>query len=112
MTMTADPFVAHRGLLFTGDHVLPTVFPGLGLGGATPSNPLADYLSSVDALRPYGVTDVPMPCTPHRVWQLVNGKAISEAPRPQVVSGEQAASPQPGSGQLPNGDASQAGGVQ
>lgn len=43
-----------RGLLFIGDHVLPTVFPGLGLGGATPSNPLADYLASVDALRPYG----------------------------------------------------------
>ncbi len=42
-----------RGLLFTGDHVLPTVFPGLGLGGATPSNPLADYLASVERILPY-----------------------------------------------------------
>lgn len=43
-----------RGLLFTGDHVLPTVFPGLGLGGATASNPLADYLASVERILPYG----------------------------------------------------------
>ena len=43
-----------RGLLYTGDHVLPTVFPGLGLGGATPSNPLADYLASVERILPYG----------------------------------------------------------
>jgi glyoxylase-like metal-dependent hydrolase (beta-lactamase superfamily II) len=42
-----------RGLLYTGDHVLPTVFPGLGLGGATPSNPLADYLASIERLVPY-----------------------------------------------------------
>lgn len=34
-------------LLFTGDHLLPTVFPGLGLGGITPSNPLADYLRAL-----------------------------------------------------------------
>ncbi|WP_262364228.1 MBL fold metallo-hydrolase [Arthrobacter echini] len=41
-------------LLFTGDHVLPTVFPGLGLGGTTASNPLADYIASVELLEPYG----------------------------------------------------------
>ncbi|WP_434994789.1 MBL fold metallo-hydrolase [Arthrobacter sp. Ld5] len=43
-----------RGLLYTGDHVLPTVFAGLGLGGATPSNPLADYVASIDRVRRYG----------------------------------------------------------
>ncbi|WP_104181296.1 MBL fold metallo-hydrolase [Arthrobacter sp. B0490] len=43
-----------RDILYTGDHVLPTVFPGLGLGGATPSNPLADYLASVERILPYG----------------------------------------------------------
>lgn len=37
-------------LVFTGDHVLPTMFPGVGLGGPTDSNPLADYLDSLDAL--------------------------------------------------------------
>jgi len=25
----------------------------------------------VDALRPYGVTDVRMPCTPERVWRAL-----------------------------------------
>jgi carbon-monoxide dehydrogenase large subunit len=29
----------------------------------------------VDALRPYGVNDVSMPCTPQRVWQAVQGGA-------------------------------------
>ena len=43
-----------RGLLYTGDHVLPTVFAGLGLGGATPSNPVADYVASIDLVRRYG----------------------------------------------------------
>lgn len=43
----------HRNLLYTGDHVLPTVFPGLGLGGPTSSNPLADYLDSVERIRRY-----------------------------------------------------------
>jgi glyoxylase-like metal-dependent hydrolase (beta-lactamase superfamily II) len=36
------------GLVFTGDHVLPTVNSGLGLGGPTPTNPIADYLAALD----------------------------------------------------------------
>lgn len=40
-----------RGVLFTGDHVLPTVFAGLGLGGETASNPLADYAASIRRMR-------------------------------------------------------------
>ncbi|MGN6425798.1 MAG: MBL fold metallo-hydrolase [Leifsonia sp.] len=48
------------GVLFTGDHVLPTVNPGLGLGGPTATNPIDDYLAALDrvaalddgALRP------------------------------------------------------------
>lgn len=42
-----------RGVLFSGDHVLPTVFPGIGLGARTGGNPLADYLDSLRRLRPY-----------------------------------------------------------
>lgn len=34
------------GLLFTGDHVLPTINPGLGLGGAA-DDPIGDYLRSL-----------------------------------------------------------------
>lgn len=35
------------GLLFTGDHVLPTINSGLGLGGPTGTNPIADYMASL-----------------------------------------------------------------
>jgi glyoxylase-like metal-dependent hydrolase (beta-lactamase superfamily II) len=42
-----------RRLLLSGDHVLPTVFPGIGLGGPTESDPLADYLHSLDRLAPF-----------------------------------------------------------
>jgi len=34
-------------LVFTGDHVLPTVNPGIGLGGRTATNPLDDVLASL-----------------------------------------------------------------
>lgn len=37
-----------RSLLYTGDHLLPTMFAGLGLGGPTATNPLTDYLDSLD----------------------------------------------------------------
>ncbi|MDO9395297.1 MAG: MBL fold metallo-hydrolase, partial [Herbiconiux sp.] len=37
-------------LLFTGDHLLPTIFPGLGLGGPAP-DALGDYLRSLDAVE-------------------------------------------------------------
>ncbi|ARC58376.1 Hydroxyacylglutathione hydrolase [Frondihabitans sp. 762G35] len=37
-----------RGLLFSGDHILPTLFAGLGLGGPSTTNPLADYLESCE----------------------------------------------------------------
>ncbi|MFF1877753.1 MBL fold metallo-hydrolase [Leifsonia sp. NPDC058230] len=40
-------------LLFTGDHVLPTVNPGLGLGGPTETNPIADYLASLERIAAF-----------------------------------------------------------
>jgi glyoxylase-like metal-dependent hydrolase (beta-lactamase superfamily II) len=40
-------------LLFSGDHVLPMVVGGLGLGGRTPENPIRACLASLDAVRPY-----------------------------------------------------------
>ncbi|WP_279553306.1 MBL fold metallo-hydrolase [Leifsonia sp. TF02-11] len=36
------------GLLFTGDHILPSVNSGLGLGGPVDTNPIAVYLASLD----------------------------------------------------------------
>lgn len=42
-----------RHLMYTGDHLLPTMYPGLGLGNASETNPIADYLDSLDAISTY-----------------------------------------------------------
>lgn len=47
------------GLVFTGDHVLPTVNSGLGLGGPTATNPIADYLASLDRVAGLGGLALP-----------------------------------------------------
>lgn len=46
------------GLLFTGDHVLPQINSGIGLGGHTDSNPLRDSLDSLAALEPFAAFEV------------------------------------------------------
>jgi carbon-monoxide dehydrogenase large subunit len=43
---------------------------GVGETGTIAATP-AVVNAVVDALRPYGVRDVPMPCTPERVWQAI-----------------------------------------
>ncbi|KAA9134956.1 MBL fold metallo-hydrolase [Microbacterium caowuchunii] len=40
-------------LVFTGDHVLPTGHPGLGLSADPGPDPVAAYLGSLDRLEPY-----------------------------------------------------------
>ena len=40
-------------LLYTGDHVLPTMHAGLGLGGPTLTNAIADYLESLKHVSGY-----------------------------------------------------------
>lgn len=42
-----------RRLLYTGDHILPGVNPGVGLGSLGERNPLVDYLESLERLAPY-----------------------------------------------------------
>lgn len=42
-----------RSLMFTGDHILPTMHGGLGLGGSTGTNALADYLTSLEIVSAY-----------------------------------------------------------
>jgi carbon-monoxide dehydrogenase large subunit len=46
---------------------------GVGEAGCIASTP-AVVNAIVDAVRPFGITDIPMPCTPERVW-----RAVSEA---------------------------------
>jgi carbon-monoxide dehydrogenase large subunit len=43
---------------------------GVGEAGTIASTP-AVVNAVVDALRPLGVTDITMPCTPHRVWSAI-----------------------------------------
>jgi glyoxylase-like metal-dependent hydrolase (beta-lactamase superfamily II) len=47
-----------QGLLFTGDHVLPTVYPGLGLGGPTARSPIGEYLASLERIRAFDGDEV------------------------------------------------------
>jgi carbon-monoxide dehydrogenase large subunit len=48
----------------------PLGVKGVGEAGTIAATP-AVVNAVVDALRPYGVTDVPMPCTPERVWRAL-----------------------------------------
>ncbi|GII25575.1 xanthine dehydrogenase family protein molybdopterin-binding subunit [Planosporangium mesophilum] len=52
------------------DHPLGT--KGVGEAGTIASTP-AVVNAIVDALRPYGVNDIQMPCTPERVWRAAQG---------------------------------------
>lgn len=47
-----------RSLLFTGDHVLPMMHAGLGLGARSASNPLADYLASLEKVSAFSRHEV------------------------------------------------------
>ena len=44
---------ADEAILYSGDHVLPSVHPGLGLGGPSLDNPIADYLGSLRKVAVY-----------------------------------------------------------
>jgi carbon-monoxide dehydrogenase large subunit len=52
----------------------PLGVKGVGEAGTIASTP-AVVNAIVDALRPYGVNDVRMPCTPERVWRAIQGGA-------------------------------------
>ncbi|MGV9814415.1 xanthine dehydrogenase family protein molybdopterin-binding subunit [Streptomyces cellulosae] len=51
----------------------PLGVKGVGEAGTIASTP-AVVGAIVDALRPLGVRDVPMPCTPERVWRAIHGE--------------------------------------
>ena len=66
---------------------------GAGEAGTIASTP-AVVNAVVDALRPYGVRDLSMPCTPERVWRAIHGDS---ADRDRTVAGTAAQ----GGGQSP-----------
>jgi aerobic carbon-monoxide dehydrogenase large subunit len=59
----------------------PLGVKGVGEAGTIASTP-AVVNAVIDALRPFGVSDVPMPCTPERVWRAIQEahSARSEGP--------------------------------
>ncbi|SNT15528.1 carbon-monoxide dehydrogenase large subunit [Asanoa hainanensis] len=65
-------FVTDRTESPAPDHPLGT--KGVGEAGTIASTP-AVVNAIVDALRPMGVNDIAMPCTPERVWRAVQGGA-------------------------------------
>ncbi|MBB4932703.1 carbon-monoxide dehydrogenase large subunit [Lipingzhangella halophila] len=68
-------FITDRTETPAPDH--PLGAKGVGEAGTIASTP-AVVNAVVDALRPSGVTDVPMPCTPERVWRAVRNAEGSE----------------------------------
>jgi aerobic carbon-monoxide dehydrogenase large subunit len=62
----------------------PLGVKGVGEAGTIASTP-AVVNAIVDALRPFGVSDVAMPCTPERVWRAIQSAAAAEGP--QTVEG-------------------------
>jgi carbon-monoxide dehydrogenase large subunit len=56
----------------------PLGVKGVGEAGTIASTP-AVINAVVDALRPYGITDIDMPATPERVWRALQGKDMTRA---------------------------------
>jgi len=51
-----------------------------GIGeSATVGSPSAVVNAVVDALQPYGVVHIDMPCTPSRVWEAMQGRHVPTA---------------------------------
>src|SRR5699024_9686219 len=40
-------------VVFTADHVLPGINSGLGLGGVSPTNPIADYIRALERISQF-----------------------------------------------------------
>ena len=56
----------------------PLGVKGVGEAGTIASTP-AVVNAIVDALRPFGIRDIPMPCTPERVWRAIQSARDSGA---------------------------------
>jgi glyoxylase-like metal-dependent hydrolase (beta-lactamase superfamily II) len=46
-----------EGFVITADHVIPTMHPGLGLGGESETNPIADYQASLRRVAALGIDE-------------------------------------------------------
>ncbi|HEU5032516.1 MAG TPA: xanthine dehydrogenase family protein molybdopterin-binding subunit [Spirillospora sp.] len=64
----------------------PMGVKGVGEAGTIASTP-AVVNAVVDALRPFGVDDVPMPCTPERVWRALRSESQPDTAEPGAGGG-------------------------
>ncbi|MER6812398.1 xanthine dehydrogenase family protein molybdopterin-binding subunit [Spirillospora sp. NPDC000708] len=64
----------------------PMGVKGVGEAGTIASTP-AVVNAVVDALRPFGVDDVPMPCTPERVWRALRAESTPDTAEPGAGGG-------------------------
>ncbi|SFP76711.1 carbon-monoxide dehydrogenase large subunit [Actinomadura madurae] len=64
----------------------PMGVKGVGEAGTIASTP-AVVNAIVDALRPFGVHDVPMPCSPERVWRALHAEEKPAAAEPGAGGG-------------------------
>lgn len=64
----------------------PMGVKGVGEAGTIASTP-AVVNAVVDALRPFGVDDVPMPCTPERVWRALRSESTPDTAEPGAGGG-------------------------
>jgi carbon-monoxide dehydrogenase large subunit len=87
---------------------------GVGEAGTIASTP-AVVNAIVDALRPLGISDVPMACTPERVWRAIQaargGDQASAAEQHAARQSDQTQGHGPSGIEPGNGDAQQAGGA-
>ena len=72
----------------------PLGVKGVGEAGTIASTP-AVVNAIVDALRPFGVADVPMPCTPERVWRAMQEARGASPAAPAAVTPASASGPGP-----------------
>jgi len=56
----------------------PLGVKGVGEAGTIASTP-AVVNAIIDALRPFGIEDIPMPCTPERVWRAIEAARSARA---------------------------------
>ncbi len=62
-------YESSRQLMLSGDHVLPRITPNIPFHPQAGSNPLGDYLQSLDKLEPYEVQEV-LPAHEYRFLDL------------------------------------------
>ncbi len=62
-------YESRRQLMLSGDHVLPRITPNIPYHPQAGSNPLGDYLNSLDKLEPYQVEEV-LPAHEYRFTDL------------------------------------------